>query len=163
VNIFILDSDPVIAAQSQCDKHVVKMILETAQLLSTAVIETGGKALYKPTHANHPCAIWARKSQSNFKWLKRHGLALCEEYTNRYGKVHAAEFVIISCLDKTIPEGPLTEFAVAMPEYCKTGDPVESYKKYYICEKSKMAKWKHGNIPIWYTLGTYEEFGTSDD
>ena len=73
MNIFYLDRDPHEAARLQCDKHVVKMILETAQLLSTAHNELdGGQIAYKTTHKNHPSAVWARKSLDNYLWLYRH-------------------------------------------------------------------------------------------
>lgn len=119
VNIFYLDHSPELAAQAHCDVHVVKMILETAQLLSTAwhvaapehvesdwdnpardVVPEGevpwlhyrvaGQRIYRKTHENHPCAAWVRKSAANYQWLHRLGMALLEEYTFRYGKQHAS-------------------------------------------------------------------------
>jgi hypothetical protein len=152
MNIFVLDSDPVKAAEYQCDKHVVKMILETAQMLCTAIHETGGNAHYKSTHRNHPCTIWARKSKGNFAWLKTHGLALCKEYNKRYGKVHKSQAVIEECLDLTIPDGCKTNFALAMPDYCKVDNVVDSYRNYYLKEKSNIAKWKLGNKPDWFLI-----------
>lgn len=142
MNIFVLNSDPVLAAKDQCNKHVIKMVLETAQLLCTAVVMTGGTAPYRATHKNHPCAIWARQSKENFNWLRRHGLALAAEYTYRYGKVHKSAGVIEDLSDKTIPDGPLTPFALAMPDECKvSGDPVASYRNYYRTDKAKIAEW----------------------
>lgn len=95
MNIFILSKDPIIAAQMQCDKHVVKMILETAQLLCSPFEK--GEAPYKRSHFNHPSAIWTRENKSNYEWLITHGLALCEEYTFRYGKEHKSKQVILWC------------------------------------------------------------------
>lgn len=142
MNIFVLHDDPVLAAKDQCNKHVVKMVLETAQLLCTAVIETGGTAPYRATHKNHPCAIWARESKANFNWLKRHGLALAAEYTYRYGKTHKSAAIIEELEDDTIPDGELTPFALAMPDECKMiGDPVLSYRKYYKQAKADIAEW----------------------
>lgn len=142
MNIFVLNSDPEQAARDQCNKHVVKMVLETAQLLCTAVIETGGTAPYRATHKNHPCAVWARKSKANFNWLKQHGLALGEEYTRRYGKTHKSVAVIEDLDDDTIPDGQLTSFALAMPDEFKVaGDPVASYRNYYRGDKAGMAEW----------------------
>jgi hypothetical protein len=90
VNIFYLDKSPVLAAQMQVNKHVVKMILESAQLLCTSHHMCPKHDLpekfYKKTHYNHPSAIWARESVDNYKWLCEHAMALCEEYTYRYGK-----------------------------------------------------------------------------
>lgn len=150
MNIFVLDRDPKIAAQQQCDKHVVKMVLESAQMLCTAVNLTGGTAKYKATHKNHPCSVWTRQTRANFDWLKEHALALCEEYTRRYGKRHKSQDVIESVSNETIPDGTLQPFALAMPEHYRTEDPVESYREYYRCEKEEIAKWKMGNVPNWF-------------
>lgn len=152
MNIFVLDRNPAKAAIAQCDKHVVKMILETAQILCTAVSECGGVAHYRPTHKNHPCSIWARKTKSNFNWLKEHGIALCEEYTKRYGKIHKSQSIIESMKDSLIPDGELTPFVLAMPDDVKYhNDPVKSYREYYKKYKKNIAKWKHNNIPEWFS------------
>ena len=103
MNIFVTDPDPVISAQTLCDKHVVKMVLESAQMLSTAWREPNDlrstefsskyadeHELYKTAHPNHPCSIWVRQARENYKWLYRHFVALCDEYTHRYGKSHAS-------------------------------------------------------------------------
>ena len=95
MNIFYLHDDPIYCAQMHCDKHVVKMILEYAQLLSTAHHEIDGTPsidCYKPTHKNHPSAIWARNSRNNYRWLWWLLYGLQDEYTYRYGKVHATQF-----------------------------------------------------------------------
>ena len=97
MNIFYLDRDPVIAAQMMCDKHVVKMILESAQMLSTAHRVLDGDeyankmGLYKMAHKNHPSTIWVRSSERIIEWLWEHYVALMDEYTYRYGKTHATE------------------------------------------------------------------------
>ena len=88
MNIFVLSEDPVQAAQWQCDKHVVKMIIESAQMLSSAVVRHGGECIYKPTHKHHPCTIWAGDSHENWSWLYRHFVALSLEYEARYKKQH---------------------------------------------------------------------------
>ena len=74
MNIFYLDEDTEICAQYHCDKHVVKMILEYAQILCTVLHELGQEAPYRPTHRNHPCTVWARESLDNWIWLR----ALCQ-------------------------------------------------------------------------------------
>jgi len=84
MNIFVLDTNQEKNPEYHCDKHVVKMIVETAQLLCSAHWMSGGSATYRKTHVNHPCAVWARKTKSNYLWLCNHGLALCNEYTKRY-------------------------------------------------------------------------------
>ena len=159
MNIFILDDDPVKAAQLQCDKHVVKMILESAQMLCS--VQPEGTAPYKRSFYNHPCTKWARASTENYDWLVEHAYALCEEYSRRYvhksgkPKVHKSKAVIEWCdknrSDLELPIGMLTEHPMCMPDYCKMESVVESYRKYYINEKAKFAKWKDGNIPSWYS------------
>ena len=149
MNIFVLHNDPAIAASMSCDKHVVKMILETAQMMSTIAHSHGHNAPYRSTHKNHPCTLWAGKSASNWQWLVTHGLALCKEYTKRYGKVHKSEEVIRWCarLSLGFPEKNLTPFAQAMPPQYKRDCVVEAYRAYYHGEKSKFAKWAHSPAP----------------
>ncbi|XGA08532.1 MAG: pyrimidine dimer DNA glycosylase/endonuclease V [Wolbachia endosymbiont of Xenopsylla cheopis] len=105
MNILILDKDPIIAAQMLCDKHVVKMPLETAQLLCSVFWVSLNNQIslsqipYKLTHHNHPCSIWSRQSQANFSWLVDYGIAICKEYSFRYNKIHKSEKVIHWCND----------------------------------------------------------------
>jgi hypothetical protein len=163
MNIFILDRNPKICAQYHLDKHVVKMPLETAQLLCTAVIEHGGTAKYKVAHRNHPCSLWARKSRDNFVWLVELGWELCREYQLRYGKVHACLAVINDCLIKAehIPEGGLTDFVQAMPDEYKRLDPVDGYRAYYIGAKTGFAKWKNRKPPSWWLEYLHEDLECS--
>ena len=152
MNIFVLDESPVVSAKYACDKHVVKMILESAQML--CAVHPEGTAPYKRSFYNHPCTKWVRESARNYEWLLLHAYALCDEYTRRYGKVHKTEEVIEWC-DNNRPELPnigLTKQPTCMPDYCKTESVVESYRKYYINEKAKFAKWKDGNIPSWFII-----------
>lgn len=152
LNIFFVDENPETAAQMLCDKHVVKMVLETAQLLcSVHYFHTSSyQPVYKLTHKNHPCSIWARTSVANYVWLCQHGLALCEEYTKRYGRIHKSEEVIRNCYSHipSIPDDQFTKPPLAMPDSYKTNDPVESYRKYYLAEKMGFATWK-SEIPYW--------------
>ena len=152
MNIFVLDRDPAIAASMACDKHVVKMILETAQMLCTAAREAGHYAPYRSTHKKHPCTIWAGESKENWDWLVSHGLALCAEYTSRYGKKHKSQAIIEWCRDNPVgpQEGLLTPFRQAMPNKYKSTDPVKSYRDYYIGEKSAFAVWAHSETPSWW-------------
>ena len=152
MNIFILDKDPKIAAQMLCDKHVVKMIVETAQMLCTAASKLGHDVPYRPTHAKHLCTLWVGESLSNWNWLIEHGLEMCEEYTRRYDRLHKTQSVIEYCRDSSI--GPtsdpgLTPFKLAMPSQYKGDDAVKSYRDYYIGEKSRFAKWKIEQ-PLWW-------------
>jgi hypothetical protein len=150
MNIFVLDLDPVKAAQYQCDRHVVKMVLESAQLLCSA----HESAPYKRTHYNHPSAVWTRSSLSNYKWLLAHAYGLAAEYTERYGKEHKCVEVLNWCRDNDpgIPDLGLTSFAQAMPDQYKNSDPVVAYRTYYIKDKVKIAKWKHNNVPAWFII-----------
>lgn|SRR5574337_713421 len=151
MNIFVLDKDPRIAARYHCDKHVVKMILESAQLLCS--VYPPNAAPYRRTHYNHPCAVWARQSSQNFHWLLNLACALLDEYTVRYGKVHKTSEVIDWILhhDPNLPLTGLTEFPQCMPDQYKvTGDPVLAYRKYYMGEKANFATWKTSK-PSWWT------------
>ena len=142
MNIFYLSTDPKKAAQMMYNKHVVKMILESAQLLCTAhVISDGPDANvpYKVTHKNHPSAIWARESKSNYKWLYDHMIALGEEYTKRYGKKHLTILKCSGVLSKAptnIIKTELTPMPQCMPDQYKVpGNSVEAYWNYYEAEK----------------------------
>ena len=148
MNIFVLDKNPITAAQQQCDKHVVKMILESAQMLSTAhrILDGDEPAdkfgLYKKSHTNHPCSIWVRESNNNYRWLWIHMMALGEEYTHRYGKTHKSITKLGKLLERfplNIPRGQMTKFKLAMAQYpeCMKEDPIESYRLYYQTKKDK--------------------------
>ena len=80
MNIFVLDASPLRAAEMHCDKHVPKMVLETAQIMSTVLNEKGLKGAYKSTHKNHPCTVWAGQSFANYMWTMALGMALGLEY-----------------------------------------------------------------------------------
>ena len=150
MNIFVLDENPAVAATYACDKHVVKMILESAQMLCS--VQPEGTAPYKRSFYNHPCTKWVRASVANYDWLIEHARALCTEYTRRYGKVHKSEKVIDWC-DANRPELPdvgLTPFAQAMPEDYKNEDAVEAYRTYYRNDKRRFATWKDVDPPTWF-------------
>ena len=152
MNIFVLSNDPVEAASMMCDKHVLKMIIESGQMLCAA--HEPGFAPWKRTHYNHPCSIWTRTTTSNYHWLVEHGLALCREYTKRYGKLHKSEEVIQWCkknVPPSVPEGPLTPFAIAIkdPKH-HLNSAVESYRAYYKADKARFAKWKNTSPPEWW-------------
>jgi len=154
MNIFFLDWDVNKSAKDHCDKHVVKMILETAQLLcGVHHIDSHNTSHvpYKLSHKNHPCAIWTRSSLSNYLYLCELGLALCKEYTNRYGKRHKSQDVIEWCLinKPKIKDIGFTEPPKAMPDEYKVSDVVESYRNYYRGAKMGFAVWKNGYEPYW--------------
>ena len=167
MNIFILNEDPVKAAQQQCDKHIVKMILESAQMLSTAhrvldgtmckVPSKSGKTmvkswvlpdnrdalLYKAVHVHHPCTVWTCESLSNYAWHYEHFQALSIEYEYRYQKKHKSwvdlEYAL-SIPPKNIPNIGPTPFKLAMgaePDCIDESDPVGSYRKFYQTKQSR--------------------------
>jgi hypothetical protein len=153
MNIFFLDYDPKKCAQYHNDKHVVKMILETAQLLCGVHWVTGNEAPYKLSHKNHPCSIWTRSSLENYLWLCELGLELCIEYEYRYGKKHKTYDVIMWCIlnKPNILDVEFTSPPLAMPDHCKIGNnPIKSYRNYYMTEKSSFCNWKQRDIPHWY-------------
>jgi len=176
MNIFYLSNNPIECAELHVDKHVVKMILEYAQLLSTAhrvldgtptVVrrETTGRkqtryildgvldgVLYSATHINHPSAVWVRQSDKNYDWLFSLFQACLDEYTHRYGKIHATARleIALSNLPKNIPQAPFTEPTPAMPDHYKVaGDSIQSYKNYYVGDKQRMFSWKQRQVPTW--------------
>ena len=134
MNIFAVDTDPKIAAQQLCDKHVVKMILESAQML---------------------CAVFPKGEAPNYEWLLSHAFAMCQEYTKRYGKIHKSLEAIHWCgcnyhkLD--LPRIGLTKFAQAMPDEYKNKCSVTAYRSYYNGEKAYFAKWSKRETPSWFT------------
>ena len=151
MNIFYLHRDPVKAAQYQYNKHVVKMILESAQMLCTAHHEIMGEDAdvpYKRAHVNHPSTIWCRRSAENYAWLYDHMMALGKEYTKRYGKTHMS---INKCalplyrLPGGLPYTGFTQPPQAMPDEYKDESSVIAYWNYYVGEKHTVAG-KHEKI-----------------
>ena len=145
MNIFYLDKDPVKAAKMQYNKHVVKMILESAQMLCTAhhcIMGSDADVPYKSAHKNHPSTIWARQSAQNYAWLYHHMMALGAEYTKRYGKKHLS---ITKCEDKlAILPGGILETGFEQPPQCMPDEykdkcSVKAYWNYYIAEKHSVA------------------------
>jgi len=183
MNIFYLDNEPKTCAQMHLDKHVVKMILEYAQLLSTAhrildgtqyeaLTNAGRKIqrwklddhnletlLFKASHVNHPSGIWCRANVQNYMWLAELLEETCVEYTFRYGKVHSVEQsglmqALKNNFPRNLPIGPFTEPTPAMPVDCKIpGDSLASYHKYYLEKKRLFAKWTNRPMPLWFADG----------
>lgn len=209
MNIFILDTDPIVAARSHNDKHTVKMIVESAQMLCTAhrrldgtpmsvyfprrfkVLDAEGNlrfrtvklkereiltlpgdefrnihghtifrdsVYYRDTHHNHPCSIWCRETEANYRWLHDLTVALCDEYYHRYGKAKGKEHKVrasglldlLATPPRNIPQLPLTPFPQAMPDQYKVpGDPVRAYKNYYLGEKTGFMSYTNRKAPDW--------------
>lgn len=159
MNIFYLSNEPEKCAQQHCDKHVVKMILETAQLLSNAHHMLDGdqviRPIYKLTHKNHPSAVWVRASATHYKWLWLLLVELCKEYTHRYGKVHKVERDGLINTLKTPPQNisaspVMSEPPPAMPDEYKSSDVIQSYRNYYRGAKRSFARWTNREVPTWF-------------
>lgn len=160
MNIFYLDHDPVECAKQHCDKHVVKMVLETAQLLSNAHHMIDGEQviipIYKLTHKNHPSAVWVRKCSAHYDWLWSLLHALCKEYTHRYGKVHKIEREGLLDILKQPPVNigksiVFNEPPPAMPDEYKVTSAIQSYKNYYKGAKAHFARWTNRPTPTWFS------------
>ena len=184
MNIFYLDKDPKTCAEQHLDKHMVKMLIEYAQLMSTAhrVLDgvkyigkskTGRKVtryllenkneeatVYKACHIHHPSAVWVRKSAYNYYWLYQMWFYLHEEFKLRYGKEHGSYTLLHELLRNPPKNAPLnipfTQPTQAMPDDVKNEDSITAYRDYYIKYKKDFATWKT-NIPEWYSKGISNE------
>ena len=141
-----------------CDKHVVKMCVEYCQILSTVCRLNGVQSatLYRMTHKNHPCVKWVQKSRQNYVYLLELVIELFDEYTYRYGKVHASSRLIPELIDciNNIPlgENKLTEFIAVIPGSVIETNAIIHYRKLYSNEKAHLAKWTKRNIPDWHNF-----------
>lgn len=165
MNIFYLDKTPSLAAAYHCDKHVVKMILETAQMLSAAHHHYDSlwrDKVYKPTHINHPMTQWVIAKPVHYYWARRLLWCLLYEYSERYGKSHKTESIYkylcfiphnkdtAICLEDQMHD--FDEPPQCMPDQYKCDDTVQAYRTYYMHEKSSFAKWdKTRAQPWWYS------------
>ena len=145
MNIFVVNADPRIAAMHLHNRHITKMVLESAQLLSTVQRLNGNEdpGLYRKTHIKHPCTIWLGISKDNYYWLVQHFEALFKEFTNRYNKTHKSSklFDLLKYPPEQLPNIGLTPFVTAMPDKYKVLDPIQSYRNYYIGEKIQGNYW----------------------
>lgn len=174
MNIFVLHSNPYLAAEMHCDKHCVKMVLELYQQLGSAVRRHGASDEDMPLtsrgtplkggYHNHPCTKWVGNCRENFDWAFTHAMALAEEYSYRYGKEHACLSGIkkLARLSHLIPNNSrLQQFVMAMPDEYKQGDPVEAYRDYYWLEKRFKfnMKWTRRSPPYWWKERVLYETG----
>ena len=177
MNIFVLDECPVQSAQMQCDKHIVKMPLETAQMLCSVFHRHGQGHLvpYREVHKKHPCTLWAGDSADNFCWLVQHGMELCFEYTRRYNKIHKCQQVIMDLRETDwgtlqYQDMEKTPHPQCMPDEYKEQDgltpiyyvnnianAVRAYRRYYVNDKKDIAKWEKSRpMPKWFTMEGYK-------
>lgn len=154
MNIFVLDTDPRTCARYHCDKHVIKMILESAQLLCTARRMYNEEAPYKATHVNHPCSKWVRESKANYIWLFTLMHHLNDEYRSRYQKTrnHLSyeKMIPYHTPPLKMPGTHLTPWRQCMPTQYHCDKVVEAYRTYYIHEKNRFAKWTCVDNPPWW-------------
>lgn len=155
MNIFILDNDFQTNVESYVDKHVVKMITEHTQLLSSAVRLTGIDAGFRISHINHPCNIWVRKSLSNWEYLYKLNEYLHEEWRYRYNhssyKYHKSYEIMKSLPKPNIKDIGLTDFVCSIDKtLIISNDPIENHRHYYIKKKQHLANWKKRNVPSWW-------------
>jgi hypothetical protein len=173
MNIFYLDQNPVTAAKYHCDQHVRKMIVEYAQMLSTAhhllakpsnlscvtQLRENNKTpnylsnLYKVTHENHPSSIWVRESRSNYQWLYTCMMELASIYSEATNKVHLTETKLADLLlgaPASIPSLGPTPVPLCMPDEYQSTCAVTSYRNYYQNDKSRFAKFTYNEVPRWW-------------
>lgn len=166
MNIFVTNDCPFKSAIALDDKRVVKMVLESTQMLCTAINEYGGKTPYKSTHKNHPCNVWVRQNRANFAWLFKHAIALSNEYKHRYGRQHKCTNILVSIIEKNLFDLlPNTEYRLYSFVNCaahkgkgldfKSIQPtVEAYKQYLNSRWStdvREPKWTNREPPKWFT------------
>ena len=151
MNIFALDIDPFKSAMYMNDRHVLKMIVESAQMLSTISHSFGVHGPYRVTHPNHPCVAWAGATEGNWTWLYVHFIALLEEYAHRFNRTHACARHALALWEGGKPtEGPLRPFVQCVPEELRGEDAIASYRRYYIERKQHLAGWTNRPIPWWW-------------
>jgi len=159
MNIFAIEGhnnniDWVESARSQDNYRVIKMILESCQMLCTTLNEQAGKQItpYRSTHKNHPSTKWVRASSANFEALSEHTLAMLEEYTERFNKVHKCTHVLEKCMKlydpSLFPSKSPTQLPLAMPYEFHSDDIVESYRRFY-ASKTKI-RYPKEKIPSWF-------------
>jgi hypothetical protein len=166
MNIFVLDEDPVDAAKAMDCVRVPKMVVESAQMMASALRRHGATdeqmpltksgTPYKGGYHHHPCTVWAGDSQENWMWLAHHAMQLCEEYYKRFNKMHACTDPIYHMigLQKIIPNTKLTPFAQAMPDEYKDDDPVVAYRAYYMSKMDSPGgvHYRHTSPPDWWEV-----------
>ncbi len=170
MKIYFLDSDPYQCAQYHCDKHISIRILETSNILCSAHVHISNNQINYESEAfqhlpwaitfkiplaqDNPHCNWIRESIQNYRWLSELGCALCQEYTFRWGRKHKYEICLqwLRLNEPNLPDIELTRFQLLMPSEYKSDDPIESYRKYYIADKTRIAKWTRREKPYWFIV-----------
>ena len=183
MNIFYLHEDAKTSAEMHVDSHASKMIIEYAQLMSTAHRVLDGKqvkrlskknrllttydhpdpqldhTLYKSCHVNHPSGIWVRQSKKNYRWLYEMWTELNTEFMYRYDKIVPHESYrklkwALFSPPENMPEGEFTEPLQAMPDDVKNDSSITAYRDYYIKYKQHLASWKKRGMPTWMEINS---------
>ena len=188
MNIFYIDPDPITCAEYHVDSHVRKMVIEYAQMLSTAHRVLDGEkyedyssgrkitrwrhpdivldsVLYKSTHVNHPCNIWVRQSAGNYQYLYELFVAVADEFIFRREKVNLTDTKLRYVLDRlpvNIPEGEMTTPALAMPEEYHQEDAVAAYRNFYINDKAHLKEYTDRPVPFWWDDKGEQEWWEDD-
>ena len=161
MNLFYLESSPQGAAQALCDKHIPKMTLETAQMLSTAawcVLSPPNYTvlpdIYRPAYLNHPSTAWVRSGICQYVWTHALFQHLCSEFEFRFGKPHASSRLIHALghfdILNALPNTTFIEPPQCMPEQYHQVDTLQAYRDYYLGDKMRFAKWERGRAaPDW--------------
>ena len=164
MNIFVTDTDPVVCASHHCDRHEAKMILESAQMLC-AVWHRYGETfpgIYKETHPNHPCTLWAGENTANYYWLVRLFSALNAQRVAR-GKANHKSCItlyphVLSAPDGLPVDSERTPFAQAMPDEFKHDDATVAYRNYLLAKRCEWSTrglyftYKDREMPEWIKL-----------
>ena len=170
MNIFVTEINPIDASKSLCDKHVPKMIVESTQMLVSALRRHGAGdddvpltksgTPHKGGYKNHPATVWTGDSRANAQWLEQHAYGLCDEFTLRFNKEHACfqQLLVISEQLWRIPDTPMTDVALCVGEelqrgrtHAPIGDAVDVYREFYRIDKAEFAKWEKGtDAPEWW-------------
>ncbi len=155
MNIFVTSDCYMTCAKELCDKHVVKMILESGQMLSTAHRLCNGfqDNVYKTAYKNHPCTIWTRRTSDNYIWHYNLWLCMCHEYKFRYNKIHTTYTKLVDYLcyiPKGIPFYKMTSFPCCMPDEYKIYDCVHANYRHFICNKPFKRVWTKTAEPLWH-------------
>lgn len=191
MNIFFLDIDPIKCAHYHCNKHIVKMITEHAQMMSMAIWyhdrkqalrlyekgrimnappEVTGKPPRTDSHLMHPCTMWVRESRKHFDWLKLMSAEMAHEYYLRFGQFHNPprhHSSYVDCIahlnSSKIPDSPWESPPQAMPEEFRGPDAAEAYKRLYGLDKIRFARWTVREMPEWFKPYWHTEFLHRDE
>lgn len=159
MNIFYLHEDPIVCAKMLTDRHILKMGIESAQMLSTAHWMTGSEAPYKKAHVNHPSTIWTRQSIQHYRWLAKHAMAILKEYTNLYGKEHKTESVVKWLIknEPMLEDRGFVPPPQCMPDQYKHMNTIKAYRTFYVKDKLdvKGLKYVKCQPPDWIKEFTY--------